>query len=189
VNTEDELETSFPRIFQQLVKHRNKLEKRYNYDRFIPWWHWVFLRNKELMEDNEEKIFIPCKERVDAKGYARFALARGNYYATQDVTVIVKKPAFKENIKFLLTLLNSDVIFTWLKYKGLRRGGVLEFSERPLASIPVRLIDWSNENDVNLHAEIVNTVDELLETKEINKYKKKLEERIERLYNVETNQY
>ncbi|MFW9990627.1 MAG: Eco57I restriction-modification methylase domain-containing protein [Candidatus Odinarchaeota archaeon] len=185
IDNETELKTSFPEIFKQLIQYRNKLEKRYNYGRDIPWWHWVFLRNKELMEKHEKKILVPCKERIDNKGYVRFALAQGRYYATQDVTVIIKKTPFKENVKYLLALLNSEIIFTWLMHKGLRRGGVLEFSERPLASIPIRLINWNDSAEVALHDEIVRVVDRILATRKIDPHEKELEKSVKKLYSTE----
>jgi adenine-specific DNA-methyltransferase len=184
VQGEQELKQKYPNIWDHLIRYRTALEKRYNYHRLIPWWHWVFLRNQKLIETSEEKIFTPCKERIDIRGYARFAYVKGKAYATQDVTAIVKKREFRESTKYLLAVLNSDTILQWLKYKGLQRGGVLEFSEKPLSRIPIRLIDWSNHQDVTLHNRIVQLVDAILETRQINRYRNQIEECIKSLYGL-----
>ncbi|MHC1611344.1 MAG: Eco57I restriction-modification methylase domain-containing protein [Candidatus Methanospirareceae archaeon] len=184
VENEEELKREYPNIYRHLLKYREKLEKRYNYDRDIPWWHWVFPRNQKLMENNHEKIFTPCKERIDTKGYARFAYVKGCYYATQDVTVIVKKPYFKEDTKYLLALLNSTVIFTWIKYKGLTRGGVVEFSERALSRIPIRLIDWDNPLEANIHERIVRLVENNLQIHQTEVCKESIEGYIRNLYGL-----
>ena len=155
IETEEELKRKYSNIYNHLSKYRKMLDKRYNYGRDIPWWHWVFPRNQKLMENNYEKILTPCKERIDKKGYVRFVYVNGRYYATQDVTVIVKKPYFREDTKYLLAILNSNVIFTWIKYKGLARGGVVEFSEKPLSRIPIRLINWDDPTEVDIHYKIV----------------------------------
>jgi len=182
VESEEILKNDFPNIFNHLIKFRPSLEKRYNYGRYIPWWEWVFLRNKKLMENNNEKILVPCKERIDSKGYVRFSYIEGDFYATQDVTSIVKKPQFRENIKYLLAILNSEIIYNWIKYKGLSRGGVVEFSERPLSIIPIRLIDWKNEEEVRIHDEIVTLIDLILENKEEAENRIKIEEKLKKLY-------
>ena len=184
VENEEELKQIYPNIWNYLVRRKSQLEKRYNYRREIPWWHWVFLRNQKLIETSEEKIFTPCKERIDIRGYARFAYVKGRGYATQDVTAIVKKQEFKESTKYLLAVLNSDIILKWLKYKGLQRGGVLEFSEKPLSRIPIRPIDWSNQQDVTLHNKIVQLVDAILRTHQTNHYKNQIEKNVMDLYGL-----
>lgn len=186
VENEEDLKREYPNIYLHLLKFREKLENRYNYDRDIPWWHWVFPRNQKLMENNHEKIFTPCKERIDTKGYARFVYVNGPYYATQDVTVIVKKPYFKEDIKYLLAILNSNVIFTWIKYKGLTRGGVVEFSERPLSRIPIRLIDWGNPLEADIHERIVRLVEKNLQNRQTELCKGNIEKYIRNLYGLTT---
>ena len=134
------------------------------------------------MENNQEKIFVPCKERIDKRGYVRFAYVKGPYYATQDVTVIVKKPYFREDIKYLLAILNSKVIFTWIKYKGLTRGGVVEFSEKPLSRIPIKLINWANPMEVEIHNKIVELVEKVLTTHNKEMYEKEIEKYVAKLY-------
>ena len=184
VENEEYLKRVYPNIYRHLLSYREKLENRYNYDRDIPWWHWVFPRNQKLMEKNHEKIFTPCKERIDTKAYTRFVYVKGPYYATQDVTVIVKKPYFKEDTKYLLALLNSNVIFTWIKYKGLTRGGVVEFSERPLSRIPIRLIDWDNPLEANIHERIVRLVENNLQIHQTKLCKESIEGYIRNLYGL-----
>jgi len=184
VKTEDELKSEYPNIHSQLLKHKSELVKRYQYKRNIPWWHWVFLRNFDLIANNTEKIVVPCKERIDKKGFVRFSITLGKFYVTQDATAIVKKQEFREDTRYLLALLNSDVILTWLKYKGLRRGGVLEFSERPLASIPIRLINWENKEEVKTHNTIIELVNQSIQNKKLEPYRQKIELLVERLYGL-----
>ena len=163
VVSERELEESYPYFYQKLVRFKDDLLKRYNYGRDIPWWHWVFPRNKHLFERYEEKIFVPSKERYDTRGYFRFAYVKGLYYATQDVTVVCPKPSFREGTKYLLALVNSEPYQEYIKYKGFTRGGVYDFSEKPLAGIPVIRIDWNDIEEKKLYEEIIALTDEILE--------------------------
>ena len=53
-----------------------------------------------------------------------------------------------------MSYLNNHRIFTWLKNKGIVKGNIVEFSEKPISSIPFREINWSNEKEVLYHNEI-----------------------------------
>ncbi|MFW9914286.1 MAG: Eco57I restriction-modification methylase domain-containing protein [Candidatus Thorarchaeota archaeon] len=182
ISSEKELKKHYPNIFGQIKRFKEQLLKRYDYNRKIPWWEWVFLRNKTLFEQYPRKIFVPCKERFDKRGYVRFAYVEGTIYATQDVTAIVKSELFKEDEKYLLAVLNSELMFDWMKHKGLTRGGVLEFSEKPLTRIPIRLIDWDDTEEISLHNAIVKLVDRILADRYEEPYKAQIEEKIKTLY-------
>jgi len=151
-----------PQFYQKLLPYRDRLLRRYNYGKIIPWWHWVFPRNKHLFEAYNDKIFVPSKERYDTKGYFRFAYVKGLYYATQDVTVICIKPHVREGTKYLLALLNSKPYQEYILYKGFSRGGVYDFSEKPLATIPIPRIDWNDIEDVKIYNDIKFLVSKIL---------------------------
>ncbi|MEZ4905070.1 MAG: hypothetical protein R2822_26615 [Spirosomataceae bacterium] len=45
------------------------------------------------------------------------------------------------------------------------KGNIVEFSEKPIASIPFRKIDWNNKNEVSLHHSITDLTQQFLTTK------------------------
>ena len=152
--TEESLRAGFPNAHRRLCSFRSELDKRYQYGREIPYWEWVFPRSRHLFERPGSKIFIPCKERVTHKSYFRFALVGPGYYPTQDVTCLVPKKEVPESIHYILAFLNSKFVFNWLLHNGIVKGGVVEFSERPLASIPFRAIDFQSSKEKELHDQI-----------------------------------
>lgn len=154
VKTEQDFKTKYPTFHKLLIEHRDKLEKRYDYNRKINFWEWVFLRSFNLFRQEQNRIFVPCKERISHKDYFRFSYVPKGIFPTQDVTAIFLKSDTKESIYYILALLNSDYVFEWLKHKGVVKGNIVEFSEKPLASIPVKRIDWENNQEVKLHDEI-----------------------------------
>jgi len=158
IQSEDVFRAKYPNFYNQLAVYKERLLKRYNYGRYIPWWHWVFPRNKHLFEKYEEKILVPSKERYDTKGYFRFTYIKGLYYATQDVSVICPRPTFREGVMYLLGILNSKPYQEYIEHKGFKRGGVYDFSEKPLASIPILRLDWNNADEKRVYEEIVNIV-------------------------------
>lgn len=153
---------AFPNFYKQLKAFKLDLENRYDYNKGTKWYEWSFMRNYDMMRRSRDKILVPCKERINKKQFVRFAYASGDYYATQDVTMMVKNPKVRESIKYILGVLNSDIIFTWLSSKGMLRGGVLEFSEKPLMRIPIKRIDWENHTHVSIHDEIVRCVEDII---------------------------
>ena len=156
----------YPNFHKHFQKYKEDLEKRYQYNRKINYWEWVFLRNFNLFCKPEKKIFVPCKERISNKNYFRFALVNENIFPTQDVTAIFKKPNTKESIEYILAYLNHPIIFDWLKCNGIVKGNIIEFSEKPISSIPYRVIDWTNSEEVELHNSITKKINQFLEERQ-----------------------
>ncbi len=153
--SEESLAKDYPFFFNQLSQYKKLLIARYNYNRPINYWDWVLLRSINLFKKNTRKIFVPCKERITNKSRLRFCLAEANEFPTQDITAIYLNPKVKENVYYILALLNSKITYDWVRYKGLIKGGVAEFSEKPLSIIPIKLINWDNNNEVVLYKKIV----------------------------------
>ena len=165
ISTEKDLKTDFPSLYQQLLPFQTALNNRYQYNREIPYWEWVFIRNYHLMKNAESLICVPCKDRFDKRQHLRFALCNGGIFTTQDVTVLVKFSWVKESPEYITAFLNSKEVFDWVTNKGLIRGGVAEFSEEPLKRIPFRLINWESSNEIQIHEDIVNLVREIIKVK------------------------
>jgi adenine-specific DNA-methyltransferase len=157
--------TKFPNFYAQLFDQRTKLEKRYQYNREIHYWQWVFLRNYHLFNSAFPRIFVPSKERISNKDYFRFVYVSQGIFPTQDVTAIFPKVNTKESIHYILAFLNNHRVFDWLKNKGIIKGNIVEFSEKPISSIPFKKINWQNKNELDLHDQITCLTKEYLKQK------------------------
>lgn len=164
VSSENEFSANFPHFYEQLLPFREKLQQRYQYGREIPYWEWVFPRSYSLFSSNKPRIFVPCKERISNKDYFRFSLAIQGNYPTQDVTALFKREKVKESIYYILAFLNTEYVFHWLKFKGIVKGSIVEFSERPLASLPFRKINWKDKKEVKYHDEITTITEQYINT-------------------------
>lgn len=182
VTSEEQLQRDYPNFYAQLSQFKTDLDKRYKYNRDIQYWEWVFLRGYNLFRRNQKRIFVPCKERISHKNYFRFTLANHGIYPTQDVTAIFLKDSVRESVYFILALLNSPYVFNWLRHKGVVKGNIVEFSEKPLASIPMRLIDWSKPSEVALHDDISSVCEEYVKSQD-NKLLLALEQKVAQLFN------
>jgi adenine-specific DNA-methyltransferase len=182
IKDEYELKSNFPKFYSHLLNFKDSLEKRYNYNRDIPYWEWVFLRNFNLFSKKQDRIFVPCKERISNKNYFRFALVKEGLYPTQDVTAIFKKDNVKESIYYILAILNNKRVFDWLCNNGVVKGSIVEFSQKPIASIPFRAINWNDKRDILLHDEIVKLCKEYIEKGE---NKQELDKKVDMLFDGE----
>ena len=158
VKDEREFQTDYPHFYEHFRSFRADLDKRYQYNRAIPYWQWCFRRNEALFRRREKRIYVPCKERISAKSFVRFAIAEPNTFPTQDVTAIFLKPTTRESIEYVLAYLNHPLVFEWIRSYGIVKGNIVEFSEKPIASIPFRRIDWSNQKEFEIHKRITELV-------------------------------
>ena len=126
----------------------------------------MFLRNFNLFSKSEKRIFVPCKERISNKNYFRFALVEEGIFPTQDVTAVFRKSNTKESVEYILAYLNNPIIFDWLKCNGIVKGNIVEFSEKPISSIPYRVIDWTNSEEVELHEKITTKTKQFIKNKQ-----------------------
>jgi adenine-specific DNA-methyltransferase len=159
--SERDVTARYPNLIHHLRQFEDLLKQRYSYGRDLPFWEWAFLRSRGFFTREEAFIAVPCKERISHKQFVRFALADPCSIASQDVTAIRPRPELRESIHYLLALLNSPQLFDWLLHRGLLKGGVLEFSERPLAQMPIRLIDWDSSSERKMHDAITESSEHL----------------------------
>ncbi len=178
--TKEEMIEKYPHFYSHFLLFKNELEKRYQYNRKINIWEWVFLRNFNLFSRKEKRIFVPCKERISNKNYFRFSLVDEGIYPTQDVTAIFRKPKTKESLEYIVAYLNSPSVFEWLKCNGIVKGNIVEFSEKPISGIPFKVINWNNKEEVALHNSITDLSKQYIETKD-NNYLKEINYAINQL--------
>jgi len=164
-------EKEYPSFFNHFQKFKAELSNRYNYNKKINYWDWVFLRNFKLFNSDKVKISIPCKLRVKTFSDIKFSYTENDFFPTQDVTSIYLKDNTKEDIYYVLAYLNYDLVKKWIFINNNNRGNILEFSEKPLNEIPFRLIDWSKKNEVAVYNNISNWTKEIITTKNYNNIK------------------
>lgn len=67
------------------------------------------------------------------------------------------------NKKFLLALLNSNLLFWYLnKLSNLFRGGWITCTKQYFSQLPIKTIDINNKTSKYLHDEVIKLVDQLL---------------------------
>lgn len=149
--SESKARREYPALIKHLKHYRDDLDKRYGMGRTPAFWEWSFPRSAVSHFDKRRKVFVPCKERMTCRERPRFAVVPAGAVATQDVTALAAKAGTKESVYYAAAFLSLDEIARHVRTAGLMKGGVAEFSERPLASLPFRYIDWDNPAEVRIH--------------------------------------
>lgn len=152
------LEKSYPNFYTKLSPYRDRLAKRYSYNREIQYWEWAFLRNYKMFQQEIPKIFVPGKDRISHKDYFRFTIVPPGIYPTQDVTALIPKVATEESIEYITAYLNSHWIFEWLKNHGVTKGHIVEFTRKPVSSIPFLAIHFDDAFERAIHDRITEIV-------------------------------
>ena len=175
--TEEEIRSTYPNLISHLEHFKEQLLKRYSYGRDLPFWEWAFRRSETFLCNSQSKIFVPCKERITNKSVVRFSLVPEGSVATQDVTAFAPKPEFDIAVEYVCAYLSLDEVTQWIRMRGLIKGGVAEFSERPLASIPFRTIDKTDESELALYSQIIELVKSCTSSEEVENTRKEIRKR------------
>lgn len=119
--------------------------------------YFVLFTPKKESYFSGEKIIAPYRSKSND-----FAYNDKRFYASKDVAFIL--PINKiVNLKSLVCILNSKLVYKWLYLKGKRKGQTLELYANPLSSIPIKNSYNSNILE-NLHKQIIELKTKKLET-------------------------
>jgi hypothetical protein len=139
---------NYPRLFNHFSKYKEILDKRakngvlqsaYNKGKW-----WALKTDRPSVDFNNPKIVCPQRSHKNTFGYAP-----KTWYAASDVFYIgLKKNSY--SLKYILSILNSSLIYFWLYYMGKRKGNALELIGEPLQFIPIKEIDRENQKPFTL---------------------------------------
>ena len=114
------------------------------------WWRYTWPLHKDL--HNQARLVGPYRT-----GHLRFAIDEGFSRLTlTDTTVAFRRDDVKEDIRYLLGLLNSKVLT--FRFRGLAKltgANMWEAFDNSIGELPIRRIDFSDAAEVARHDEIV----------------------------------
>ena len=148
----------YKNVKEYLERFRASLENRFQFkDGTCSWYSLSIPQSRELFDNASEKIFCPYRARRNT-----FAYDNEMHYGLTDTYIIVPKENCEMNIKYLLALLNSQVLDFWYHHAGKAKGRMNEYFTTPLSKIPIRKIDSSNPEETSIHNELVELVTQLV---------------------------
>jgi hypothetical protein len=142
---------------QQMQAHLQKFKKRLS-DRAAykrgdcAWWQYTWPLHAPLYHG--PRIICPY-----LAGSNRFAIDEKNeFLGLTDTTVLFPKKT-REDIRYFLGLLNSDVLTWRFRFIGkLKSSEIREYFHNSVAKIPFHRIDWQSAVETQLHDRIVKLV-------------------------------
>ena len=156
---EQEFKSSYPLTYAYLSQFKRELtEKKIKYKTNPKYWYSLH-RSREIKLFETEKIITPeislgCNMTVD----------NAYFYHNTKVYSFIPNSAFQEDIRFWLGLLNSKIMWFFLKTTGyVLRGGYFTFKTKYIEPFPIRTINFDDLADVARHDQIVSLVDQMLE--------------------------
>ncbi|MFA6468303.1 MAG: N-6 DNA methylase [Bacteroidota bacterium] len=160
--SEDKLRKNAPRLYHYLFDNKGLLNQREK-GRFknIGWFRYGRPQNMEKL-DNIEKLVFP-----DVAIRGEFYLDDKSRWLIDTAYAITIKPSEKMNLKYFQAILNSPLLTYFLKETGTSlRGGYFRIKTAYINPFPIPSIDISGSSDKARHDNIVNLVNQMLETKQ-----------------------
>lgn len=109
---------------------------------------------------NFEGVNIVCPQRSSRN---TFAYSDNAFYSASDIFYISQNKNDMD-LKYILAILNSNLIYFWLYWLGKRKGDILELTFEPLQYIPIKKINVQTQN------KFISVVDKILEITQTEDY-------------------
>lgn len=146
-------------IFRHISKYEKILRNRKSNDNGLRaviaagyWWSFTIRQ----IDFSRPKIVVPQRSPRNTFGYNEVP-----WYASADVYFITLKEQ-SISLKYILSLLNSNLYYLWLYHRGKRKGETLELYQQPLSEIPIKRLDKAQQKP------FVDLVDRVLAAKQRN---------------------
>ena len=95
------------------------------------------------------------------------------------------------SLKYMLSLLNSKLIYYWLEHNCKKKGNMFELIQKPLSPMPIRKIDQNNKRALEIIVDKIlalTQTDDYLENQEkqdaVKKYENQIDIMVYKLYDL-----
>jgi hypothetical protein len=157
--TQKSIKGIFPLGWKYLLENKTALENRER-GKMRGEKYYAYIYPKNLAEFEAAKLMTPeialgCQLSFNSQG--------GLYHTTKAYSFIFQDTVV-ENELFFLGILNSKLLWFFLKATGyILRGGYFTFKTEYLKPFPIRTIDFSNPTEKAQHEKLVALVESMLE--------------------------
>ncbi len=148
----------YPKTYNYLISKSKFLKSREKGKwKESPTWY-EFSRRQNFECQKMEKILVP-----GLATYARYSLADSSTFIDQGSYGIILNAKTKSFEKFILGLLNSNLLDYILKSSsGTLSGGYYSYQTKYLSSLPIKLPNLKDNKEKQIHDEIITFVDQLI---------------------------
>ena len=149
------LKSKAPRLWQYMNDDRDRLDSRVWFGKSAAelsgaWYGWPYL-------DSRWAFAAPHLVTPSLADRSNFALGDGDLFVTgtAGVTSVIPEDDIGESLHYLLALLNSELLSRYITdHSTPYQGGYFKFSAPYLRDVPIRRINFEDEEDVAAHNEL-----------------------------------
>ena len=163
-------------IHRYLLSHKKELSQRNEVNKGLYAWYRLERPREKFVFDAKEKLVVPYraeKNRFAFDDQQSFNDGGGSY-------AIILKDNINLNLKYVLGILNSDLMNWYYGFIGKPKGKMREYFNIPMSKIPIHKIGFSNPAEKAQHDKLVALVENMLELQK--KYHDARMERDKELY-------
>lgn len=143
-----------PNLYKKLNEYKTELNNRREVkSKQIKYFHLQWARNEDFFKIGD-KIICPTRTTTNS-----FLFTNDEYYVSRACFVIKSN---RINLKYLTGILNSKLVYYWLKNRGKILGNMFQIDKEPLLQIPIFKTD-----DPKLESEMIQRVDKMIELKKV----------------------
>ncbi|MDI6767961.1 MAG: Eco57I restriction-modification methylase domain-containing protein, partial [Bacteroidota bacterium] len=157
-------ESRFPYTWEYLIENRKKLSARNKGQMGNEWYGYVYKKNHTRF--GVQKLLVPSLATgscfsIDLEGIYYFVGSGGGGGGGYAITL---NPDIKMSYLYLLGILNSDLLSSFLKRISTTfRGGYIALNRQYIEQLPIRTIDFDNPEDKAMHDRMVRLVERMLD--------------------------
>ncbi|MBC8526217.1 MAG: N-6 DNA methylase [Candidatus Cloacimonetes bacterium] len=158
---ENKLKEQYPNVYEYLQKNRYKLKGRRYFEKSNKIWYELWC---ERIFSKFQKEKIVCAE-ISPKN--RFYFDINRFLGNTKTFNIVLKENYQDEYLYILGILNSKLMNFYHKMVSVpKAGGNYEYKTQFLNLYPIRLIDFSNPSEKQIHDTLVSLVNQMLSAQE-----------------------
>lgn len=156
-----DLRNHYPLAWSYLLENKAELSKREK-GRYEGKYFYQFSRPQNMTEYQYPKLMTP----EISLGANMTIDTRGEFYHTTKVYSFVFDPSRREAPEYWLGILNSEVLWFFIKSTGYTlRGGYFTFKTNYLSPFPIPVVDFDDQASVARHDQLVALVRNMLQLK------------------------
>ncbi len=151
----------YPNIHRYLLSHKKELSQRNEVNKGLYAWYRLERPREKFVFAAKQKLVVPYRaerNRFAFDNQQSFNDGGGSY-------AIILKDNIILNLKYVLGILNSDLMNWYYDFIGKPKGKMREYFNIPMSKIPIHKIDFSNPTHVAQHDKLVALVESMLELK------------------------
>jgi len=162
---------NYSNFYSNLLKFKKQLEnRRENKSGQIKFFHLHWPRDEKFFRKGK-KVACPTRTFKPA-----FYYTEDEYYASRALNIIVSD---RIDLKYLTAILNSNLVYFWLKNKGKMLGDMLQIDKGFLLNIPIYAPNLNDDKEKKIYNNIFDLVDEMLKLNKTSESREKNKTRIE----------